>query len=133
MENKLVVAVDSSNRMLSGRRIQNQESFHINKHVFDLIEEVTQDPDADISSRIPQAVDADFPTESFLPSPMAMDDSVIRSPENKEIKFEQGQWCEYLGNDSAFFCFLPFLQPMYLRWRHNNSSEMASGATSKGY
>jgi hypothetical protein len=104
MENKLVVATGSSSegsKLSSGRRIQPQASFHVNRNVFNLIEELTKDPDVDISSRIADAVDADFPTEYFLPSPMAMDDSVARVSDNKEIKFEQGQWCEYLGKDST--------------------------------
>ena len=83
----------------SGKRIERQGSFYQQRHVQELIDDYKKDPTIDLDDRIPSAVDGDFPPLHHFPTPDEMDESVTMQPKDKRVKFEKGQWCEYLGRD----------------------------------
>jgi hypothetical protein len=86
---------ESSNRF----GLQRDPSFHFQKHVQQLVDELRANPQLDIEERIAAAVDADFPPVINHPTPEDMDAAVSMPSSDPDVKFEKGQWCEYLGDD----------------------------------
>ena len=90
----------SSARLLIEKdEIQRQPSFYMHLHVQALIDEFKRNPSMDLEEKIGEAIEGDFPTVRHFPTPPEMDASVTQQPTNPKVKFEKGQWCEYLDMD----------------------------------
>lgn len=75
-------------------------SFQLHASMYQVIEALEQNPDLpDLDQRVEDAVNKDFPTSRRFPTAQDMEDAIYRHPTNPKLKFEQGQWCEYLGMD----------------------------------
>lgn len=83
------------------------KSFHVNQTLYQLVEELKRGDNAmddrTLKSRVEYAVRKDFPLRHEFPTARDMDDSVARCPHPTDrVRFLQGQWAEYLGNDMRY-------------------------------
>ena len=78
--------------------LRRDPSFHFQKHIKEVVDAYKADPTIDLEPRVAEAVESDFPDAYSDPTPADMD-AALNEPTNKKIKFEKGQWCEYLGGD----------------------------------
>jgi len=86
---------------MSTRLMNRQGSFHLQRNIHQLVQEYEKEGNAlgGIEDRVAKAVDADFPLARPRPLPEDMDNSVMHHPSNPKIKFDKGQYCEFMGRD----------------------------------